>query len=107
MRTGSPRSISSWFRRSHFGCSTDCWLSDTTGGELCGLASPRIRPPNGSLGRSAKRAAGIQRLLIWFVIGTASMASVKDAPIPTAVQDVGRILPMWVLNGLHHHYVRI
>src|SRR3954452_8020388 len=46
------------------------YLSDTTGGELCGLASPRIRPPNGSLGRSAKRAAGIQRLLIWFVIGT-------------------------------------
>jgi transposase InsO family protein len=31
----------------------------------------------------------------------------KDAPISRAVQDVGTILPMPILGGLHHHYVRI
>jgi len=31
----------------------------------------------------------------------------KDAPIPRAVQAVGRILPTPILGGLHHHYVRI
>jgi transposase InsO family protein len=31
----------------------------------------------------------------------------KDAPLPRAVQAVGRILPTPVLGGLHHHYVRI
>lgn len=31
----------------------------------------------------------------------------KDAPMHRAVQDVGRIAPMPVLGGLHHHYVRI
>ena len=31
----------------------------------------------------------------------------KDAPIPRAVQTVGRILPTSILGGLHHHYVRI
>jgi len=41
MSTGLPRSTCSWFRRSHFGCYTDCSFSDTAGGELCGLASPR------------------------------------------------------------------
>jgi hypothetical protein len=40
-------------------------------------------------------------------LSTSLVLAVKDAPIPRAVQDVGRILPMWVLNGLHHHYVRI
>ena len=52
MPTGSPRSTCSWFRRSHFGCYTDCSFSDTAGGELCGLASPRIPLPNGSLAKS-------------------------------------------------------
>jgi transposase InsO family protein len=31
----------------------------------------------------------------------------KDAPIPRAVQAVGRILPTQILGGLHHRYVRI
>jgi hypothetical protein len=31
----------------------------------------------------------------------------KDAPVPRAVQAVGRILPAPILGGLHHHYVRI
>ena len=30
----------------------------------------------------------------------------KDAPIPRAVQAVGRILPRPILGGLHHEYVR-
>jgi hypothetical protein len=31
----------------------------------------------------------------------------KDAPIPRAVEAVGRILSRPVLGGLHHQYVRI
>ena len=31
----------------------------------------------------------------------------KDTPLPRAVQAVGSILPLPVLGGLHHHYVRI
>jgi len=31
----------------------------------------------------------------------------KDAPVPRAVQAIGRILPTPILGGLHHHYVRI
>src|SRR5258706_15494873 len=31
----------------------------------------------------------------------------KDAPVPRAVQAVGRILPTPILGGLHHQYVRI
>ena len=31
----------------------------------------------------------------------------KDAPVPRAVQAIGRILPTRILGGLHHHYVRI
>jgi hypothetical protein len=28
----------------------------------------------------------------------------KDAPLPRAVQAVGRILPTPILGGLHHHF---
>jgi transposase InsO family protein len=31
----------------------------------------------------------------------------KDSPLPRAVQAVGSILPLPILGGLHHHYVRI
>jgi hypothetical protein len=30
----------------------------------------------------------------------------KDAPIPRAVEAIGRILSRPVLGGLHHQYVR-
>jgi transposase InsO family protein len=31
----------------------------------------------------------------------------KDAPIPRDVRTVGRVLPLPILGGLHHHYVRV
>ena len=31
----------------------------------------------------------------------------KDSPLPRDVQAVGTILPLPVVQGLHHHYVRI
>jgi transposase InsO family protein len=31
----------------------------------------------------------------------------KDAPLPRVVQKVGRILPMPILGGLHHQYIRV
>ena len=31
----------------------------------------------------------------------------KDAPVSRAIQTVGRILPLPILGGLHHRYVRI
>ena len=31
----------------------------------------------------------------------------KGAPVPRAVQAVGRILPTPILGGSYHHYVRI
>jgi len=31
----------------------------------------------------------------------------KDAPMGRAIQAVGRILPLSILGGLHHHHVRI
>lgn len=31
----------------------------------------------------------------------------KDAPVSREVQAIGRVLPVPVLNGLHHQYVRV
>ena len=31
----------------------------------------------------------------------------KDAPVSRAIQTIGRILPVPILGGLHHQYVRI
>ena len=31
----------------------------------------------------------------------------KDSPLPRDLQAVGGILPLPILGGLHHHYVRI
>jgi transposase InsO family protein len=31
----------------------------------------------------------------------------KDSPLTRSVQTVGSILPLPILGGLHHHYVRI
>jgi hypothetical protein len=31
----------------------------------------------------------------------------KDSPVSRAVESFGRILPVPILGGLHHHYVRI
>ena len=31
----------------------------------------------------------------------------KDAPVSRAIETVGHILPMPILDGLHHRYVRI
>jgi hypothetical protein len=40
-------------------------------------------------------------------LGTRTHLSVhKDAPIPRAVQTVGRTLAVPVLGGLHHQYLR-
>jgi len=30
----------------------------------------------------------------------------KDAPIPRAVRSAGRVIPVPLLGGLHHQYVR-
>jgi transposase InsO family protein len=31
----------------------------------------------------------------------------KDSPVPRAVDAVGSIVPLPILSGLHHHYLRI
>jgi hypothetical protein len=31
----------------------------------------------------------------------------KDAPIPRSVHIVGRVLPLPILGGLHHQYIRV
>ena len=35
------------------------------------------------------------------------LALEKDAPLWRPIQSVGRILPVPILGGLHHHYVRM
>jgi transposase InsO family protein len=36
-----------------------------------------------------------------------NLSLTKDSPLPRAVQTLGRILPLPILGGLHHHYVWI
>jgi hypothetical protein len=36
-----------------------------------------------------------------------SLSLAKDSPLPRPLQPVGSILPLPILGGLHHHYVRI
>jgi len=35
------------------------------------------------------------------------LALAKDSPLTRSVQAIGSILPLPILGGLHHHYVRI
>ena len=35
------------------------------------------------------------------------LALAKDSPLTRSVQTIGRILPLPILGGLHHRYVRI
>jgi len=35
------------------------------------------------------------------------LALAKDSPLTRSVQAIGSILPLPILDGLHHHYVRI
>jgi transposase InsO family protein len=39
--------------------------------------------------------------------GRTHLSLYKDAPIPRVVQTVGRVLPLPILGGLHHQYVRV
>jgi hypothetical protein len=69
------------------GCS---WLQATTGkAQEIGLAEPRH----------------LLRSHMHYYNGARTHQ--KDAPIPRAVQVVGRILPTPILGGLQHQYVRI
>ena len=35
------------------------------------------------------------------------LALAKDSPLTRSVQTIGRILPLPILGGLHHRYVRV
>jgi hypothetical protein len=63
------------------------------------LSKSRIGP---SIARFAA-ASGIE-----FTVGTRTHLSLnKDAPVPRAIQTVGRIYASPIVGGLHHQYVRI
>src|SRR5664279_4585975 len=54
----------------------------------------------------ASRSCG--RCVVVFYNGARTHLSLnKDAPVPRAVQTVGRVFPAPILGGLHHQYVRI
>src|SRR5213592_3852713 len=98
MQMGSPRLTFSWCRRSHFDCCTGCSSCETIVGASCGSVSLRTRRPNGSPLRSYQQ----------YYNGTRTHLSLgKDSPVPRAVHATGSILPLPILGGLHHHYVRI
>src|SRR4051794_10676804 len=81
------------------------------------LANPLWGAPLGSIRRecldhlvvfSERHLRHVLRSYAEYYNATRTHLSVgKDAPIPRAVQDLGTILPVAVLGGLHHHYVRI
>ena len=51
---------------------------------------------------------GVLRSYQQYYNGTRTHLSLaKDSPRHRAIQTVGSILPLPVLGGLHHHYVRI
>jgi NAD(P)-dependent dehydrogenase (short-subunit alcohol dehydrogenase family) len=43
----------------------------------------------------------------YYNVARTHLSVVNDAPVPRAVHAVGRIVPLSILGGLHHHYVRI
>ena len=50
------------------------------------------------------RSGGIQQ----YYNGTRTHLSLaKDSPVPRSVHATGSILPLLILGGFHHHYVRI
>jgi hypothetical protein len=68
-----------------------------------------------TLDRMAIEAAGPSAICVMCFAHTRSnyngarthLSLAKDSPLPRSVQAVGSILPLPVLGGLHHHYVRI
>ena len=49
----------------------------------------------------------LKAFLTYYHESRTHLSLAKDAPLPRAIQTVGSILPLPVLGGLHHHYVRI
>ena len=43
----------------------------------------------------------------YYNVARTHLSLVKDTPVPRAVHAAGRIVPLPILGGLHHHYVRI
>src|ERR1700682_917059 len=68
---------------------------------------PGIRPKDAT-DKEARTPRSRGRSVVVLYNGARTHLSLnKDAPVPRAVQTVGRILPMPILGGLHHQYVRI
>jgi hypothetical protein len=60
--------------------------------------------------RSASGSEPASGVRAWLPAGSRAAGHLslnKDAPVPRAVQAVGRILPTPILGGLPHQYVRI
>ena len=43
----------------------------------------------------------------YYNVARTHLSLVKETPVPRAVHAAGRIVPLPILGGLHHHYVRI
>src|SRR5258708_4662814 len=72
---------------------------------------PRPRSARARRGRRSLRRVGNLRsdrgAMQYYNGARTHLALNKDAPVPRAVQVVGRILSTPILGGLHHQYVRI